>query len=46
MPAGNAALSAPSVVSRAGAPLTCNALTVTIHWTAATDGYVVTLTPS
>jgi hypothetical protein len=46
MPTGNAAVSAPTVVSRAGDPVTCNALTVTINWTTATDGYVVTLTPS
>jgi hypothetical protein len=45
MPTGNAALTAPSVVSSAAAPVTCNAMTVKINWTTATDGYVVTLTP-
>jgi hypothetical protein len=45
MPTGTAALSAPVVVSNASAAVTCNALTVTLNWTNATDGYVVTLTP-
>jgi hypothetical protein len=45
MSTGTAALSAPVVVSNAAAAVTCNALTVTINWTTATDGYVVTLTP-
>jgi hypothetical protein len=45
MPTGNAALSAPAVVTDAAATVTCNALTVTIDWTTAADGYVVTLTP-
>jgi hypothetical protein len=45
MPAGKAALAAPVVVSNASAAVTCNALTVTIDWTTATDGYVVTLSP-
>ncbi len=45
MPAGTAALSAPAVVSNAAATVTCNSTVVTINWTTATDGYVVTLTP-
>ncbi|MFL5307632.1 MAG: GH39 family glycosyl hydrolase [Polyangia bacterium] len=45
MPAGSAALSAPAVVSNAAATVTCNSTVVTINWTTATDGYVVTLTP-
>jgi hypothetical protein len=45
MPTGTAALSAPVAVSNAAAAVTCNALTVTINWATATDGYVVTLTP-
>ena len=45
MPTGNAALSAPVVVSNASAAVTCNSMTVAIDWTTATDGYVVTLTP-
>lgn len=39
-----ALVSTPKVVSSASATVTCNALTVAIHWTRATDGYVVTLT--
>jgi hypothetical protein len=46
MPTGPAAVSAPTVVSSSAATVICNALTVTIDWTTATDGYVVTLTPS
>lgn len=45
MPTGSGALSAPVVVSDAPAAVTCNSLTVTIDWTTATDGYVLTLTP-
>ncbi len=45
MPAGTAALSAPAVVSNAAVTVTCNSAVVTINWTAATDGYVATLTP-
>jgi hypothetical protein len=45
MPTGEAAVTAPTVVSNAAATVTCNALTVTINWTTSTDGYVVTLTP-
>jgi hypothetical protein len=45
MPTGDAALSAPAVVSNAAATVTCNAMTVTIDWTTAADGYVVTLSP-
>ena len=45
MPAGTAALSAPMVVSNAAVPVTCNAMTVSIDWATAADGYVVTLSP-
>lgn len=45
MPAGNGALSAPTVVSSSPAMVACNTLTLTVNWTTATDGYVVTLTP-
>jgi hypothetical protein len=45
MPTGKAALTAPVVVSNAAAVVTCNAMTVTIDWTTATDGYAVTLSP-
>jgi hypothetical protein len=45
MPAGSAALTAPTVVTNAAATVTCNAMTITIDWATATDGYVVTLTP-
>jgi hypothetical protein len=45
MPTGKAALAAPVVVSNASAAVTCNALTVTIDWATATDGYVVSLSP-
>ena len=45
MPAGNGALSAPIVISSSPVMVTCNTLTLTIDWTTATDGYVVTLTP-
>ncbi|HEX7598649.1 MAG TPA: hypothetical protein VF518_10580 [Polyangia bacterium] len=45
MPTGNAALSAPVVVTNAAATVTCNAMTVTIDWATAADGYVVTLSP-
>jgi hypothetical protein len=43
MPTGKAALNAPVVVSNAATTVTCNAMTVTIDWATATDGYVVTL---
>ena len=46
MPNGTAAVTTPTVVSNAAATVTCNALTVTIDWATATDGYVITLTPS
>jgi hypothetical protein len=46
MPNGTTAVTAPTVVSNASAAVTCNALTVTIDWATATDGYVITLTPS
>ena len=45
MPTGTAALSAPMVVSNAAVTVTCNAMTINIDWTTATDGYVVTLSP-
>ena len=45
MPTGKAALSAPTVVSSVAVSVTCNALTVSIDWTTAADGYVVTLSP-
>ena len=45
MPAGAGALSIPTVVSSSPVMVTCNTLTLTIDWTTATDGYVVTLTP-
>jgi hypothetical protein len=45
MPTGTAAVSAPTVVSSGATTVTCNALTVTISWTTAADGYAVTLTP-
>jgi len=45
MPTGDAALSAPVVVTNAAAAVTCNEMTVTIDWATATDGYVVTLSP-
>ncbi len=45
MPAGDAALTAPAVVSNAAATVNCNSAVVTINWATATDGYVVTLTP-
>ena len=45
MPTGNAALNAPMVVTNAAATVTCNAMTVTIDWATAADGYVVTLSP-
>jgi len=45
MPTGESAVTAPTVVSNAAAPVTCNALTVTINWATSTDGYAVTLTP-
>ena len=45
MPTGTAALSAPTVVSSAAVTATCNALTVSIDWATAADGYVVTLSP-
>jgi hypothetical protein len=41
-----AALAGPNVVSSSASTLTCNALTVTINWTTAADGYVITLTRS
>jgi hypothetical protein len=45
MPTGEAAVTAPTVVTNAAATVNCNALTVAINWTTPTDGYVVTLTP-
>jgi len=45
MPTGTAALSAPMVVSNAAVAVTCNAMNISIDWTTATDGYVVTLSP-
>lgn len=45
MPTGESAVTAPTVVSNAAATANCNALTVTINWATATDGYAVTLTP-
>jgi len=45
MPTGAAALSAPKVVSNAAVTVTCNAMTVSIDWATAADGYVVTLSP-
>jgi len=45
MPAGKAALSAPMAVSNAAASVTCNAMTVTIDWATAADGYAITLSP-
>jgi len=46
MPSGNAALNTPVVVSSARVPVTCNAMTVTLDWANATDGYVLTLSPN
>ncbi len=46
MPTGKAAVSAPTVVSNASAPVTCNTLIVTLDWATATDGYVLTLSPN
>ena len=40
MPTGSAALNAPTVVTNAAATVTCNAMTVTIDWATAADGYV------
>jgi hypothetical protein len=45
MPTGKAALSAPMVVSNAATSVTCNAMTVSIDWATAADGYVITLSP-
>lgn len=45
MPSGNTAATAPTTVSSAAAPVTCNALTVTIDWASAADGYAITLKP-
>jgi hypothetical protein len=45
MPTGDAALSAPAVVSNAAATVNCDSTVVTINWATATDGYVVTLSP-
>jgi hypothetical protein len=45
LPTGNTALSAPTVVTNAAATVTCSAMTVTIDWATAADGYVVTLSP-
>jgi hypothetical protein len=43
------AVQSTPLFGRAGKPIgmlvTCNTLTLTIDWTTATDGYVVTLTP-
>jgi len=46
MPNGTSAVTAPTVVSSTSAAVTCNALTVTIDWATAADGYTITLTPS
>jgi hypothetical protein len=46
MPDGTTAVMAPTIVSSAATPVACNAVTVTIDWSNATDGYVLTLTPS
>ena len=45
MPTGDSAVTAPTVVSSAAAPVSCNSLTVTIDWATAADGYAITLTP-
>ena len=45
MPAGTAAVSAPTVVTNAAVTVNCNSMVVTIDWATATDGYVVTLSP-
>jgi len=45
MPTGTGALNAPTVVTNAAGTVTCNAMTVTIDWATAADGYVVTLSP-
>ena len=45
MPTGDAALTAPAVVSNAAATVNCNSTVVTINWATSTDGYVVTLSP-
>ena len=44
MPNGTAALSAPTVVSKNTMTVTENALTVSLSWTKAADGYAITLT--
>jgi hypothetical protein len=46
MPAGNASVTAPTVVSSSPVMVTCNAVTVTLDWSNAQDGYAITLTPS
>jgi hypothetical protein len=46
MPAGTASVTAPTVVSSSPAMVTCNAITVTLNWSNAQDGYAITLTPS
>jgi hypothetical protein len=45
MPTGKSALKEPTVVTNATATVTCNAMTVTIDWATADDGYVVSLSP-
>jgi hypothetical protein len=46
MPAGAAAVTAPTVVSSTSVTVTCNSMTATIDWSNAQDGYAITLTPS
>jgi hypothetical protein len=46
MPNGSSAVAAPTVVSSTAITVNCNALTVTIDWATATDGYAITLSPS
>jgi len=46
MPAGNASVTAPTVVSSSPSRVTCNAVTVTLDWSNAQDGYAITFTPS
>ena len=46
MPSGNGALNAPVLVSSARVAVTCNAMTVTLDWANASDGYVLSLSPN
>ncbi len=46
MPTGNGALAVPIVVSSKQVPVACGAMTVTLDWANATDGYVLTLSPN